>query len=247
MAKSRPFLTAEWRYLVMLNYDVPPGLLEPYVPAGTILDLWQGKTYVSLVGFLFQNTRLLGCPIPGHRHFEELNLRFYVRREVDGEVRRGVTFLKELVPRSAIARVARRVYNEPYESRPMRHSMIPPASSGGLPSRVEYSWREDAGQWGRISFIPAGPPESLVPGSEAEFITEHYWGYTRQRDGGTIEYQVTHPAWQVAPAASTAVEGDLETLSGASLATFLRGGPTSAFLATGSAVTVYRPVRIPIR
>jgi uncharacterized protein YqjF (DUF2071 family) len=99
----RVFLTGEWRYLALLNWRVDPGLLEPLVPRGTTLDRWQGATYVSLVGFLFRDTRVLGVPVPLHRDFEEVNLRFYVRREVDGEVRRGVTFIKEIVPRRAIA------------------------------------------------------------------------------------------------------------------------------------------------
>src|SRR5689334_2274538 len=103
----RPFLRAEWRDLVMLNYESPAGLLDPLVPAGVELDRWRGTLYVSVVGFLFRDTRVLGIPIPFHRTFEEVNLRFYVRRELDGDVRRGVVFVRELVPRRAIATVAR--------------------------------------------------------------------------------------------------------------------------------------------
>jgi len=121
--RSRVFLTGEWRYLAMLNYRVEPALLEPLVPCGTTLDRWQGATYVSLVGFLFRDTRVLGAPIPLHRDFEEVNLRFYVSREVDGEMRRGVTFIREIVPRLAIATVARLAYNEPYVTLPMRHDI----------------------------------------------------------------------------------------------------------------------------
>ena len=246
MTQVRPFLTAEWRYLAMLNYEVPPAMLLPYAPPGTALDSWQGRTYLSVVGFLFRDTRLRGVPIPFHRHFEELNLRFYVRRDVDGEVRRAVTFLKELVPRRAIATVARLAYNEPYEARPMRHVLTPPHAPGALPARVEYGWREADGAWGRLVMTPAGLPEPLVPGSEAEFITEHYWGYTRQRDGGTVEYRVAHPPWTVAAAGSVELEGDLVALYGPELAEVLQGPPTSAFLATGSPVTVFAPVRLPL-
>jgi uncharacterized protein YqjF (DUF2071 family) len=78
---DRIFLTAEWQHLVMLNYEVDAGLLVPFVPAGTELDDWKDKIFVSLVGFLFLNTKLLGfLPIPMHSNFEEVNLRFYVRR-----------------------------------------------------------------------------------------------------------------------------------------------------------------------
>ena len=68
------FLTAEWRYLAMLNYVVNPKVLAPFVPAGTELDSWAGKNFVSVVGFRFLNTRVLRIPLPFHRHFEEVNL-----------------------------------------------------------------------------------------------------------------------------------------------------------------------------
>jgi Uncharacterized conserved protein (COG2071) len=112
------FLTAEWRALAMLNYEVDASLLRHFVPAGTELDCWQGKTLVSLVGFRFLKTRVLGIPIPFHRNFDEVNLRFYVRRAEATEVKRGVVFIREIVPRRAIAAVARAFYNERYLALP---------------------------------------------------------------------------------------------------------------------------------
>src|SRR5688500_11997503 len=207
MAEPRRFLTAEWRYLAMLNYRVAPALLLPHVPAGTVLDSWEGATFLSVVGFLFRDTRLLGVPVPFHRHFEEVNLRCYVRREVDGEVRRAVTFLKELVPRRAIAAVARLAYNEPYAALPMRHRFGPVDSATAAPSEVEYGWRLGSDR-GRVALEPVGAAQLPGAGSEEEFITEHYWGYTRQRDGGTIEYRVAHPPWRVWQARNARLEGD---------------------------------------
>src|SRR6266513_2477095 len=128
----RRFLTAEWRSLAMLNYEVDRSVLARRVPPGTELDSWGGVVYVSVVGFLFLKTRVLGVPIPGHRNFEEVNLRFYVRRKADGEWRRGVVFVKEIVPRRAIAAVARGLYGENYVAMPMSHAI-----DG---RRVEYRW-----------------------------------------------------------------------------------------------------------
>ena len=240
----RIFLTAEWRHLVMLNYHVDPALLASRVPAGTTLDAWRGQTYVSVVGFLFRDTRVLGVPVPFHRHFEEVNLRFYVRRVVGDEVRRGVTFVSELVPRVAIATVARLAYNEPYRALPMRHQVGPLRPPGDTPAVVEYGWRQRAG-WGRLRVEPLGAPEPLQPGSEAEFITEHYWGYTAQRDGSTVEYRVEHPRWRTWRVERALLEGDLAELYGAELARLLAAPPASAFLADGSPVTVFAPVRVP--
>src|SRR5215831_8739585 len=111
---SRPFLTAEWRMLAMLNYVVDPAMVADLVPRGTEFDSFDGRTYISLVGFRFERARVRGLWIPFHSDFDEVNLRFYVRRVLEGEVRRGVVFIREVVPRWAIAATARRTYNEPY-------------------------------------------------------------------------------------------------------------------------------------
>jgi uncharacterized protein YqjF (DUF2071 family) len=228
------FLTARWLDLLMLNYEVDPALLEPLVPRGTTLDRWDGAAIASLVGFRFVDTRVLGLPIPWHRDFDEVNLRFYVRRVEGREVRRGVVFVRELVPRAAIAWVARTLYNEPYRALPMRHRIH--ASATGR--EVGYEWRE-RGDWVGIAAETSGPASPLIAGSEAEFITEHYWGYTRQRDGGTVEYRVEHPSWQVWAATAPRVHGSLKRTYGAAFADALSGRPRSAFVAVGSEVTVY--------
>lgn len=238
----RAFLTAHWRNLLMINYVVEPRLLSPFVPAGVELDSWHGQTLISLVGFLFADTRVLRVPIPGHRTFEEVNLRFYVRRSVDGEVRRAVTFLREIVPRPAIATVARLAYNEPYVALPMRHTFGERGLTGA-PSSVSYEWRLGT-QWASLRGEPCGRGTVPLPDSEEAFITEHYWGYTRQRDGGTVEYRVAHPQWKVWQLARPQVIGDLTMLYGAALAEIIRGTPASAFLADGSPVTVFAPTRL---
>ena len=237
---AAPFLTAEWRWLLMLNYELDAALLRPLVPAGTELDAWNGVVYASVVGFLFQRTRVLGLPIPFHTRFEELNLRFYVRRRGPEGWRRGVVFVKEIVPRAAIAAVARWAYNENYVAMPMRHRVDTSLEAGGA---VEYGWRM-GGRWCAVRGRAEGPGRPLVAGSEAEFITEHYWGYARQRDGGTVEYQVEHPRWNTWSVAGAALDCDVAALYGPAFAAPLGAAPRSALLADGSAVTVRRGVRI---
>jgi Uncharacterized conserved protein len=239
---TKPFLTAEWRNVVMLNFAVDAKLLAPLVPAGTELDHWRGLTLVSLVGFLFADTRLLGVPVPWHRTFEEVNLRFYVRRHTPTEVRRAVVFIRELVPRPAVAITARLTYNEPYRALPMRHAFAGRRSDGG-PAQVSYGWRA-ATEWTTLGATVSG--DGRVPATESQeaFVTEHYWGYTRQRDGSTIEYEVRHPRWVVWPVQAGALSGDLESVYGAAFASILRGAPLSAFLADGSPVTVFQPNRL---
>ena len=136
------FLTADWRNLAMLNYEVDSRLLLPFVPRNTEFDLWNGRAFVSLVGFQFLKTKVLGISIPFHRNFDEINLRFYVKREEGNEIRRGVVFIKEIVPRWAIASVARNFYGENYISLPMTHKIEPNADTS---LEVEYAWKLAAG------------------------------------------------------------------------------------------------------
>lgn len=234
------FLAAEWRSLALLSYRIDPDVLVPLVPSGTELDLWSGSAYVSVVGFLFANTRVLGFPIPFHRTFEEINLRFYVRREVGGEVRRAVTFIREVVPKRAIAGVARAIYNEPYRALPMRHHI----HSTLTETAVDYEWRGSLG-WAGVHASAAGAPQAIRPDSQEAFITEHYWGYTRQRDGTTVEYEVRHPRWKVWPARTARLAGSVGDVYPPAFAAILAREPDSAFLADGSAVTVQSPVHLP--
>jgi len=236
MAKRGVFLTAEWSNLLMLNYAVDPSLLRPFVPAETELDAFEGRTYVSLVGFLFSDTRIGGASIPFHRCFEEVNLRFYVKRAE----RRGVVFLRELVPRFAVAAVARLFFQENYRSVPMQHR-ISASRQGSVDA--EYSWGAGATQ---CSMRIEGEDSSFLPGqgSLAQFITEHYWGYAAQRNGGCLEYEVQHPRWLVRKAKNAAFSGDATRHYGAAFQKILLHPPESAFLAEGSPVTVFRGRRI---
>jgi uncharacterized protein len=239
--RRRRFLTAEWRWLVMINYEVDSEVLRPLVPQGVELDAWHGKHLVSMVGFRFLNTRLMGMPIPGHINFDEVNLRFYVRRELPEGPRRGVVFVKEIVPRRAIAFVARRLYDEPYVALPMRHQLSEQVQE--QPRLAVYEWRH-GGRWNNLSAWFQGEPSELREGSEEEFITEHYWGYTARRDGSTSEYRVEHPAWRVWRASTMNLSANVAELYGEGFVNALSKPPVSAFVAEGSPVSVYRGGKI---
>ncbi|HST20617.1 MAG TPA: DUF2071 domain-containing protein [Blastocatellia bacterium] len=233
------FLTGQWKHLAMINYEIEPDALRPFVPRGTELDSWNGKTFVSLVGFMFLETRVLGLRLPFHHRFEEVNLRFYVRRKASEGWRRGVVFIKEIVPRRAIATVARIVYNENYVAMPMRHLIEVDDKSG----RVEYGWRY-RGNWNHLRVTTKGEAQTIAEGSEEEFITEHYWGYAAQRGGGSVEYQVEHPRWLVWQADSRSLDCDVKAIYGQTFADALTAEPSSAFLALGSEIIVRRGERL---
>ncbi len=240
LTSPKVFLAAEWRCLAMLNYEIEPAILKPLVPPGTELDFWNEKTFVSIVGFLFQNTRVRGVPIPFHRNFEEVNLRFYIRRKADDGWRRGVVFIKELVPRKAIAFIARKFYNENYVALPMSNRI---EKSEDEIKSASYFWQFN----GRKNFLKVatrGQAQPLVDGSSQEFITEHYWGYATQRDGSTMEYHVEHPRWRVWETQAAELHCDVAKLYGEKFCDSLNRPPTSAFLADGSDVKVHKGIKL---
>ena len=227
----RKFLTAEWRDLIMANYEVDPALLADRVPAGTELDLHDGKCFVSLVGFMFLDTRVMDFLVPFHVNFEEVNLRFYVRRETEGELRRGVVFVKEIVPRYAVAKIARTLYGEPYECWRMSHTRDCDI--------VEYGWNR-AGCDNRLT---ARRGENLgVPAetSHGEFIIEHYWGYTKRGRNRTDEYKVEHPKWELFAAEAAQINVSFQCTYGSEFAFLNEQKPYSILLAKGSEIAVYK-------
>jgi uncharacterized protein YqjF (DUF2071 family) len=231
-----PFLTAEWLNLLMFNYAIDPKVLAPYVPHHTELDEWQGTHYVSLVGFLFKNTRVRGISIPFHRHFEEVNLRFYVRYKESGEWKRGVVFIREIVPRRMITLVANTLYGEKYATHRMSHRWHTPHEEK---LSVEYRWRVGA-EWNHLSAIASASAKPMTPRSEAEFITEHYWGYTQLTRDRTSEYNVSHPQWMIHDVESFDMKCSTARLYGEQFFEPLAQAPRSVFLATGSEISVMK-------
>jgi len=202
------------------------------------LDYYQESAFVSVVGFRFLNTNVFGVAFPFHRNFDEVNLRFYVRRRINDDWRRGVVFIREIVPRRAIAFIARTFYGEPYIALPMRHKIKMGTESIG----VEYGWHRQ-GKWESIRVTAQGQPKPIGDGSLEEFITEHYWGYTA-RKSFTSEYQVEHPRWHVWQADEVTFDANVATLYGDKFVESLSAKPHSAFIADGSLVNVLRGFNI---
>jgi uncharacterized protein YqjF (DUF2071 family) len=233
MSIPKKFLTAEWRRLIMANYRIDRERLLPYLPAYTELDTWNGDHYVSLVGFMFQKTKLLGFSIPFHTDFPEVNLRFYVRFKQDGEWKRGVVFIREIVPKPALSYIANKLFNERYLTMPMKHVW----RDEGEKRITRYDWKSSG--WHHIEVITAKNSQEIIAGSKEEFITEHYWGYTAVNGQRTGEYHVQHPRWEVYPVNSYTIHCDFAELYGNHFAALQSQEPASIFLAEGSPVTIY--------
>ncbi|RVT99935.1 DUF2071 domain-containing protein [Mucilaginibacter limnophilus] len=239
MAKIK-FLTAYWKNLVMLNYEVDPAILKPYLPAATELDLWQGKALVSMVGFLFNDTRVLGVKWPGHVNFEEVNLRFYVRHFNGTEWKRGTVFVSELVPKRMIPLIANTLYKEHYRKLPMRHAITKVDADY---TNYLYEWKLD-GKWNKLGATVNNNFVPIEAGSAEEFILEHYWGYNRLTDVNSMEYQVEHVPWRIAEVKDSIFEADIKNLYGDVFEPYLTVKPYSVFFAEGSEINVRAATRL---
>jgi hypothetical protein len=240
MAKSQ-FLKAQWNNLLMLNYEVDPDVLKPYLPPFTVLDLWQGKALVSMVGFLFQNTRVIGIKWPFHVNFEEVNLRFYVKHFDGSEWKRGAVFISEIVPKYTIAWLANNLYKEHYSAMPMRHSSNQVSENS---TQYCYEWKLN-GRWNRLSGTVNNTLAAIGAASQEEFILEHYWGYNKIGDALTMEYQVEHISWNAGSVTDTVFEADISKLYGKEFEPYLSVNPYSAFFADGSDIIVRGGRKIP--
>ncbi len=221
----------------MLNYEIDPSLLTTRLPLGCELETWQNTHFVSVVGFQFLNTRVLGIKLPCHVNFEEVNLRFYVKRQVGDEVRRGVVFIKEIAPKRLVALVANHVYGENYVTCAMRHLVVP--------SKATYEWKRGGG-WESVSENFEGRPSLLPEDSEESFISEHYWGYSKKPNNETMEYRVDHPRWQVWRAKVASLRCDVASLYGNEFAQALSRPPSTGFIADGSRFVVHHGQRVSV-
>jgi uncharacterized protein YqjF (DUF2071 family) len=240
MLVKRPvFLTASWNNLVMINYEIDREILLPYLPFATQLDEFNGKTLVSVVGFMFNNTKVFGVRWPFHTHFEEVNLRFYVKH-LDGNVwKRGVVFISEIVPKPVISFMANSLYHEQYSAKPMQHQTV--VKDGEM--HIAYKWRHRK-KWNTIEVTADTTLTDIKQGSEEEFIFEHYWGYNKYSEGVTIEYGVEHARWQIHPVKEWKLECNIASLYGQSFVSSLTAQPSSVFLAEGSEVIIRKPIFI---
>ena len=103
---------------------------------------------------------------------------------------------------------------------------------------VGYSWKKKM-NWNKLEVIASPDSFELKTGSEEEFITEHYWGYSKINENKTGEYRVEHPRWAMYPVEQYNINCDFSECYGDDFR-FLNGAmPASVFLAEGSPISVY--------
>jgi uncharacterized protein len=227
------FLKAEWRKLILVNYIINPELLAPYLPPHTKIDLFNGNCYVSIVGFMFLNTKIKGIKFPFHINFEEINLRFYVTYNDNGQVKRGAVFISEIVPKPAISIIANALYYEKYQTLPTKHHW----KQGAETLDTMYAFKKE-NKWQSIHVMSSDKKQPILAGSEEEFITEHYWGYTKVNAFKTKEYGVEHDRWETYQILSYEINLDFQNVYGSTFSSLTRQKPESVMLAEGSEIII---------
>ena len=228
------FLKANWENIIMANYEIDPTILKPYLPKGVEFDLYNGKCYISLVGFMFKNTKLFDVPIPFFGTFEEINLRFYVVSKEGDELKRGVVFINETIPYRLVAWIANKLYKEHYTVVPTKHQLIKTSES----NHIQFEWLLQK-KWNSIAVDFDSKTESMKTDSLEKFIYEHYYGYTKINEHQTEEYQLRHPSWKTHKINDYNIDCDFEVMYGKSFSILNQTKPTAVFIAKGSDVAIY--------
>ena len=229
---TKTFLKASWENLIMANYEIEPSILEPFLPKGVELDFFNGKTYVSLVGFMFKKTSLFGVPIPFFGSFEEINLRFYVRRVENRKIKKGVVFINETVPFKIVALLANKLYKEHYLSIPTKNKII--IEEG---KHISYEWKVN-NKWNSIAVQSDTNKYKIEQGTIEEYIFERYFGFTKLSHISSQEYKINHPKWMIHDVLNSNIECDFGTMYGDAFWGLNSQKPDSVLLAEGSHVSV---------
>ncbi len=236
------FLKANWENIIMANYEIDPAILTPFLPKGVSLDLYKGKAYVSLVGFMFKKTKLFNVPIPLLGTFEEINLRFYVQRNEDGITKRGVVFINETIPYRIVAWVANKLYKEHYNVVPTKHSITEESDS----KKIKFDWLLNK-KWNSIYVEASNKSQSMKKDTLEKFIYEHYFGYTKIDENNTEEYRLQHPSWKINTVIDTKIDCDFKAMYGETFSILNETKPEAVFIAEGSSVKIeWKRVRLNI-
>lgn len=227
------FLKANWEHIIMVNYEIDPQILLPFLPNSVELDLFNGKCYISLVGFMFKNTKLFNIPIPYFGTFEEINLRFYVKRKEGNQIKRGVVFINETIPYKIVAWMANKLYKEHYTVVPTKHEL----QINNAAQSIKFEWFLDK-RWNSIYVTSELKSNRMKNESLEKFIYEHYYGYTKIDENNTEEYQLQHPSWNIHKVLNHSVDCDFETMYGQPFSILNQTQPTAVFIAEGSLVKV---------
>ena len=227
------FLKANWENIIMVNYEIDPKILIQFLPKGVEIDLFNEKCYISLVGFMFKKTKLFNIPIPWFGTFEEINLRFYVVRKENNEIKRGVVFINETIPYPIVAWMANKLYKEHYTVVPTKHKINHEIKI----KKVKFEWFINK-KWNSIYVESSAKSSPMEQDSLEKFIYEHYYGYTKIDESKTEEYKLQHPSWKTNEVINYNIDCDFEAMYGKSFSVLNLKKPEAVFIAEGSSVAV---------
>ena len=239
---QKVLMTARFSEVVAVNFQIDPKVLAPRIPKGLELDFYKGETYVSLVAMMLRDVRVWGIPIHIATGFEELNMRFYVRRKDGDGYQRGACFIKDYVSSGAAAWILGSLFKADFHKIKMKHDNTGFADDGESVPSVDYRWKV-GDHWNRLRIKARSKVQKTGSDTKVGFILNHNNEYS-SRKGKTLEYRATHPTWTVWDAAQANFTCDVKTLFGQEFEKPLSKRPASVFVASGSDFTIYKPTTL---
>jgi len=228
---QRPWaLTMDWEDLAFLHWPVAASALQPLLPPGLEVELYDGSAWLGVVPFRMARTRLRWLPpLPTTHAFPELNVRTYVR---SGD-RAGVWFFSLDACSPLAVAGARALFRLPYFAATMQCERLDGSvvyASGRRDRRAPAAtfvarWRST----GSAFRAPAG--------SLPHFLTERYCLFTASGNGRPRCVEIAHAPWQLSPAAVEIATCDMTRLLGFDLPAL----PPYVLMAAPQSVVAWTP------
>ncbi|MDX2376963.1 DUF2071 domain-containing protein [Microbacterium sp. LRZ72] len=220
---GRAIIRQQWGEVSFLHWRVEPARVAPMLPPGTRPDVFDGSSWVGLIGFMLSGHRFLPLPpVPVLGTFAEINVRLY---SIDDNDERGVVFLSLDADRLLPVLAANALYGLPYT-----WSRVAAVRRGDT---WRYrSVRHTGGRVGtRFSVRGLGEADDTPL---AHHLTAR-WGFHEAVRGRTIYGRNIHSPWPLQRGRLLSLDDDL--LEAAGFEGLAASEPASVLVSPGAVVT----------
>lgn len=205
----RSILGQRWTELAYFHWPYDPAEVQRLLPAGVVVDTFDGAAWVGLIPFEMRDVRIGGSPpVPWLGSFIEINVRTYVRDDIG---RRAVWFFSLDVPRLAIVAVARSMFALPYCWAQTEHDV----DGDHHRYRMMRRWPRSASARADLRWRVGAQLEGDDVSELDHFLTAR-WGLLTTRRGRVLHGGVHHERWPLHHVEGVSIDQDLIEAAGLS-------------------------------